>query len=266
MIAINLQIRLSNCTTGRVTQNRLYCFPDTLLLPQVPQEVSSGDMPVSENMATSDVSVQQVVRDEKENNNSEGVSNDMESRRKKTEESDEGEYMEEEWEPNPKKIKVDESYSKKLLYIELAKLASVIEEEKKGLVKEEVQGQKELQELIEGEKLARKEVLKNHSEVFLRLEEKQKTEMEKMIQSLIQSQKIEKEKVKESQKKDLDDREKDFKNKRTNIATRSLPLREKLEAREKNFQDVESRLFTILQNERVMCDQIKRRNVKQEEN
>ena len=108
--------------------------------------------------------------------------------------------------------------------------------------------------------------MKNQSEVFLRLEEKQKREMEEMIQSLVQSQKIEKEKVKESQKKDLDDREKVFKNKRTNIATRTLPLREKLEAREKNFQDVESRLFTILQNEKVLCDQIKRRTVKQEEN
>ena len=99
-------------------------------------------------------------------------------------------------------------------------------------------------------KLARKEAVKNQTEVYLRLEEKQKTEMEE----LIQNQKIEREKLKANQKKDLEEREKGFRNKRTSIATRTLPLREKLEAKEMTLKNVESRLFTILQNEKVSCD------------
>ena len=115
-------------------------------------------------------------------------------------------------------------------------------------------GQKELQELIECEKLARTEVVKNQAEDYSLLEEKQKTEIKEVIQRVLADQKIEREKLKERQKKDLDEREKVFKSKRTNIATRTLPLREKLEAREKTLKKVESRLFAILQNEKVICD------------
>ena len=191
---------------------------------------------VSEKMITSDVSVQSPVLS--------GLKVDK----------DEREYMEEELEPKPKKIKLDEMYSKKLLYIELAKLGSVIEKEKTVIVRNEEVGQKELQELIECEKLARTEVVKNQAEDYSLLEEKQKTEIKEVIQRVLADQKIEREKLKERQKKDLDEREKVFKSKRTNIATRTLPLREKLEAREKTLKKVESRLFAILQNEKVICD------------
>ena len=74
-----------------------------------------------------------------------------------------------------------------------------------------------------------------------------------MIQRVKANQKIEREKLKAKQKKNLEEREKCFRNKRTNIATRTLPLREKLETREKTLETVESRLLAILQTEKV-CD------------
>ena len=61
-------------------------------------------------------------------------------------------------------------------------------------------------------------------------------------------------KLKASHKKDLEEREKLFKNKKNEIATRTLPLREKLEAREQTLKNVESRLFSILQKEKVRCE------------
>ena len=128
---------------------------------------------VSEKMITSDVSVQSPVLS--------GLKVDK----------DEREYMEEELEPKPKKIKMDEMYIKKLLYIELAKLGSVIEKEKTVIVRNEEVGQKELQELIECEKLARTEVVKNQAEDYSLLEEKQKTEIKEVIQRVLADQKIE---------------------------------------------------------------------------
>ena len=157
----------------------------------------------------------------------------------------------EEGEPEPKKMKSDESYSKKLLYVELAQLGSVMEEEKKCLVREEVEGQQELQKLIDGDKLAREDLVKNQTEAFIRLEEKQKSQLEEMIQKVKADQQLEREKLKACQKEDLAEREKVLKDKINKIATRTLPLREKLEAREQTLQNVESRLFSILQKEKI---------------
>ena len=153
------------------------------------------------------------------------------------------EYIEEEGsEPKPKKMKFS---SKKLLYLTLAKLEASLEEDKISLLREEEEERKETQELLDGEKLARKELMKNQKEDALRLEEKQKTEMEEMMQN----QKIERDKLKSRQKKALVEREKVFKNKRTEITNRTHLLRRQVEDTEKTLKNTEVHLFTILKNE-----------------
>ena len=157
------------------------------------------------------------------------------------------EYIEEEGsEPKPKKMKFS---SKKLLYLTLAKLEASLEEDKISLLREEEEERKETQELLDGEKLARKELMKNQKEDALRLEEKQKTEMEEMMQN----QKIERDKLKSRQKKDLEERQKVFKNTRTEItkkrANRAQLLRRQVEDTEKTLKNTEVHLITILKNE-----------------
>ena len=79
-------------------------------------------------------------------------------------------------------------------------------------------------------------------------------QLEETVQRLKADQQLEREKLKASQKKDLDKSQKVFKDKRTKIIKRTVPLREKLEAREQTLKNVESRLFSILQKEKVRCE------------
>ena len=142
---------------------------------------------------------------------------------------DQGEYMEEdEYEPNPKKPKIDDRCIRVCLYKELLKLETIIDYEESRLAREETIP---LQKLIDTQKLTKKDFIKKQNSKledcdYLSLDQ---LKSEQQIESV-------------------------FKQERKEIVDRNESRRKSLWNTRKRFESLEAQVFNSLQKEKKTND------------